>query len=152
VSVQPRVVWMPGAVRTEIHLAAEHTGGAFCLLVDHPPAGWSLPAHLHRRAAETMHILDGEFEIEIDGQRSRVRAGETLHVPADTVHSTANVGATPGRRLLIFSPAGMERFFLEAGARSEGDALDARAVAAAAARHGWEFVTRGRNRQGADTR
>ena len=46
-ATEPEVVWMPGGVRTEIQLHGEDTGGAFCLLLDQPPAGWSLPAHLH---------------------------------------------------------------------------------------------------------
>jgi len=66
-SGQPQVVWMPGGVRTEIHLTGADTGGAFCLLVDHPPAGWSLPAHIHEDAAETIHVIEGEFEMTIDG-------------------------------------------------------------------------------------
>jgi quercetin dioxygenase-like cupin family protein len=131
---------MPGAVRTEIHLAGEQTGGAFCLLVDHPPPGWSLPAHLHRGAAETIHVIQGDFEMEVDGQRTRLRAGETIHVPADTVHSGSNVGASTGRRILVFCPAGMERFFLEAGCATENETADPAAVLAAATRHGWEFT------------
>jgi hypothetical protein len=31
-------VWMPGGVRTEIHLGADQTAGTFCLLVDYPPS------------------------------------------------------------------------------------------------------------------
>lgn len=54
-----QVVWMPGGVRTEIHLTGADTDGAFCLLVDEPPAGWSLRAHIHTDAAETIHVLDG---------------------------------------------------------------------------------------------
>jgi quercetin dioxygenase-like cupin family protein len=131
---------MPGAVRTEIHLDGEQTGGAFCLLVDHPPRGWSLPPHLHRDAAETIHVVAGDFEMEVEGRRIRMRAGETVHVPAGAVHSGRNVGASTGRRILVFSPAGMERFFLEAGTAGEGETADPRAVLAAAARHGWEFT------------
>jgi quercetin dioxygenase-like cupin family protein len=134
------VVWMPGGVRTEIHLARGDTDGAFCLIVDHPPPGWSLPPHLHRGAAETIHVVEGEFEIGVDGRVCQLHAGQTLHVPADTVHSTANVGATRGKRVLVFSPAGMERFFLEAGGTSDGEVSDPAAVLAAALRHGWEFV------------
>jgi quercetin dioxygenase-like cupin family protein len=130
---------MPGAVRTEIHLGAEETGGAFCVLVDTPPAGWSLRPHLHRDAAETIHILDGEFQIEVDARRVILVAGETIHIPAGTVHSTMNLGAGPGRRLLIFNPAGMERFFLEAGAEAP-ESSDATRVLEAALRHGWEFT------------
>jgi quercetin dioxygenase-like cupin family protein len=132
---------MPGQVRTEIHLDGEQTDGAFCLLVDHPPVGWSLGAHLHRGVAETIHIVEGDFEMNIDGQLSRLVAGETVHVPADVVHSGGNVGAIPGRRVVIFSPAGMENFFLEAGARAKDAEVDLGSVLASADRNGWEFVS-----------
>jgi quercetin dioxygenase-like cupin family protein len=131
---------MPGAVRTEIHLRSADTAGAFCLLVDHPPPGWSLPLHLHRDAAETIHVVEGEFEMQVAGARTRLAGGDTLHVPADTLHSGTNVGQTRGRRVLVFSPAGMENFFLEAGAPSASQAVDPQAVLSAAARHGWEFA------------
>ncbi len=58
-SVSGDVVWMPGGVRTEIQLDAERTDGALCLLIDEPPAGWSLPAHRHLGESETIHVLAG---------------------------------------------------------------------------------------------
>jgi quercetin dioxygenase-like cupin family protein len=132
---------MPGGVRTEIHLVGEDTDDAFCLLVDHPPAGWSLPPHRHANEAETIHVLEGEFEMTVDGTRSRLSAGESIHVPRGVVHASANVGERPGRRVVLFSPAGMERFFIEVGAADEGGAdPDVAAAVAAAVRHGWEFV------------
>ncbi len=134
------VVWMPGGVRTEIHLGAEDTGGAFCLLVDQPPAGWRLPPHRHRETAETIHVLAGTFEMQVDGTRSRISAGETVHIPRGAIHSGANVSAAAGRRVVLFSPAGMERFFLEAGAPEPDADVDLPAVIAAATRHGWEFA------------
>jgi len=140
VSTGPRVVWMPGGVRTEVHLDSADTGGAFCLLVDEPPAGWSLPAHRHQREAETIHVIAGEFEMEVDGERSRLGPGETMHVPAGVVHASANVGNDTGRRILLFSPAGMERFFLETGAESPDAEVDPGAALESAIRHGWEFV------------
>src|SRR5271156_344031 len=115
---------MPGGVRTEIPLAAEDTAGAFCLLVDHPPAGWSLPAHRHRNEAETIHIVEGDFEMEVDGRRLRLSPGETVHVPRGVTHSGANSGDRPGLRVLLFSPAGMERFFAEAGASEPDGEID----------------------------
>lgn len=136
----PRVVWMPGGVRTEIHLDRVDTQGAFCLLVDHPPAGWSLPPHVHHGVAETIHVVDGEFEVSLAGRPFRLVAGQTIHVPADMIHSTMNVGAGAGRRVLMFSPAGMEEFFLQAGGESPDAEVDRADVLAAALRHGWEFV------------
>jgi mannose-6-phosphate isomerase-like protein (cupin superfamily) len=132
---------MPGGVRTEIHLTGEDTGGAFCLLVDHPGVGWSLPPHVHEDAAETIHVIEGEFEMTIDGVTEPLGAGQTVHVPAGVVHSGANVGASPGRRVLTFTPAGMEGFFLEAGAAAPDAEPDRDAVYDAAIRHGWRFST-----------
>ncbi len=138
-SSSPRVVWMPGGTRTEVHLASEDTGGTFCLLVDHPPPGWSLPPHRHIDAAETIHVVAGEFEMEVDGRRVRLAAGETIHVPLGVVHSGANVGREQGQRVLIFSPGGMERFFLEAGSATQAQPPETARVLAAARSHGWEF-------------
>jgi quercetin dioxygenase-like cupin family protein len=138
---QPRVVWMPGGVRTEIHLAAEDTGGAFCLLVDDPPAGWSLPPHRHVDHSETIHIVEGDFDIEVEGERQRLSAGQTIHIPQGAVHSGGNIGGEIGRRVVLFSPGGMERFFLEAGAPAPDSEIDLAAALASAKRHGWEFVT-----------
>jgi quercetin dioxygenase-like cupin family protein len=133
-------VWMPGGVRTEIHLVSEDTDGAFCLLVDHPPAGWSLPAHRHNNESETIHILEGGFEMLVDGARSQLTAGESIHIPKGVVHSGANIGAEQGRRLVLFSPAGMERFFIEAGAPAPETQIDLQATLSAAINHGWEFT------------
>ena len=138
----PQIAFMAGGVRTEIHLDGGETGGAFCLLVDHPPAGWSLPPHLHVDAAETIHVLAGEFEMTVDGEVARLVAGQTIHIPAGVVHAGANVGGSTGRRLLTFTPAGMEEFFREAGSASADIAPDRAATAEAAVRHGWRFPPR----------
>jgi quercetin dioxygenase-like cupin family protein len=139
-ATEPQVVWMPGGTRTEIHLTGADTGGAFCLLVDHPGPGWSLPPHIHNDAAETIHVIEGEFEMTVDGATERLGPGATIHVPAGVVHAGANVGSTPGRRLLTFAPAGMEEFFREAGAPSPDVEADRAATLDAALRHGWRFV------------
>jgi quercetin dioxygenase-like cupin family protein len=135
-----RVVWMPGGVRTEVHLTGEESGGAICMLVDQPPAGWSLPPHRHAKEAETIHVLEGEFELDIEGRRSRLGPGQTAHIPAGVVHAGANVGPGAGRRIVLFSPAGIEGFFLEVGSAKPGREAGLAATAASAARHGWEFM------------
>jgi len=134
-----RVVYMPGGVRTEIHLGGEDTGGAFCLLVDEPPAGWSLPPHCHANEAETIHVLAGELEVGVHGRTARLAAGDTIHIPRGSEHTTRNVGPGPARRVVLFSPAGLERFFLEVGAPGPDTAAEPRAALAAARRHGWRF-------------
>ncbi len=136
---QPTVLWMPGRVRTEIHLTGEDTAGAFCLLRDTLPAGWALPAHRHPEAAETIHVIGGELGYSLEGgEELRAGAGETVHVPAGVLHATRNAGPAELSRLVLFSPAGMERFFLEAGAQAP-EMSDPRKALEAALRNGWEF-------------
>jgi quercetin dioxygenase-like cupin family protein len=131
---------MPGGLKTEIHLGAEDTDGAFCLLVDHPPAGWSLPAHRHKNEAESMYVLEGEFEIDVEGTVSRVSAGQALHVPRGVVHSGGNIGETTGRRVLVFTPGGVERFLVEVGVPDPGIEIDLDAAASVASRYGFDFL------------
>ena len=141
-ATDPPVVWMPGGVRTEIHLVAKDTGGAFCLVVDYPPPGWSLPAHRHRNESETIFIVEGSFTMVVDGTSSQLSVGEAIHIPRGVIHSSANTGQQIGRRVVLFSPAGMERFFVDAGTPTPRD-IDRASAFATAIRHGWEFIPAG---------
>lgn len=136
---KPAVVWMPGDVRTEVHVTAAESGGAFCMLVDESPAGWSLPPHRHAAESETIHVLEGRFDMEIDGRHTTMTAGDTAHVPAGVVHSGGNAGTETGRRVVIFSPGGIEGFWLEIGRPQPGTEFDVGEIVAAAQRWGWDF-------------
>ncbi|HTF42279.1 MAG TPA: cupin domain-containing protein, partial [Terriglobales bacterium] len=46
---------------------------------------------------------------------SVVKAGETIHIPANAPHQFHNSSDLPVRMLCICSPAGQEKFFLEVG-------------------------------------
>lgn len=130
---------MPGGVRTEIHVPSTATDGAFCLMVDEPPAGWSLPSHRHLGESETIHIVAGRFEMTLGTETTVAEPGATVHVPAGIWHSGRSLAATPGKRVVIFSPGGMDRFFLEVGQPSPNDEFDLPALLSAAGRFGWEF-------------
>ena len=138
--MKPAVVWMPGDVRTEVKLTAADSDGQLCLLIDEPPAGWRLPPHRHANEAETIQVLAGRFQMEIEGRRVSLGAGDTAHVPAGVTHSSANVGPETGKRVVIFTPAGLEAFFLEVGKPRPGAAFADGEVLAAARRWGWEFT------------
>ena|SRR5436305_732833 len=134
-----QTLWLPGQVKTEILLTSNETAGAYCLLIDHPPAGWSLPAHRHRNEAETMYVVEGEFEVEVEGESTKVSAGEALHVPAGALHSGGNVGPGTARRVLVFSPGGVEQLFFELGSANPQEVRDPAKALATAGEYGWEF-------------
>jgi len=97
-----------------ITVSGEATGGRFCLIDMHIPPGGGPPPHRHD-FEETFILLKGEMEATFRGQKTTVKAGETVHIPANAPHRFANVSSEPVRMLCICSPAGQDRFFMEVG-------------------------------------
>jgi quercetin dioxygenase-like cupin family protein len=95
-------------------LTGADTAGQFCLIDMHIPPGGGPPPHRHA-FEETFTLLAGELQATFRGQTSTVRAGETLHIPANAPHQFHNGGAQPCRCLCICAPAGQENMFLELG-------------------------------------
>ena len=68
-------------------LLAEDTGGAFFLFEDTMVKDKTTPLHLHPEAHEMTYVVDGEIEVQADGQRSRVRSGGMSFVPKGVAHA-----------------------------------------------------------------
>jgi uncharacterized cupin superfamily protein len=85
----------------------------------HIPPGGGPPPHRHD-FEESFAVLEGEIQATFRGVKSVVRAGETIHVPANAPHQFHNSSRQPARLLCICSPAGQEDFFAEVGVRVAG--------------------------------
>jgi quercetin dioxygenase-like cupin family protein len=97
-----------------VTIKGEDTNGRYCLIDMHIPPGGGPPPHRHD-FEETFILLDGEMEATFRGKKMTVRAGESLHIPANAPHQFHNTSAGPVRMLCICAPAGQEKFFLEIG-------------------------------------
>ena len=51
------------------------------------------PAHLHPQQSEHFTVVQGEMWCLVDGVETTLRAGDTLDVPAGSVHQLRNPGA-----------------------------------------------------------
>ena len=60
-------------------------------------------------------VATGELQAIFRGEKRNVRAGETVHIPANAPHQFHNASSKPVRMLCICSPAGQEEFFKEVG-------------------------------------
>jgi quercetin dioxygenase-like cupin family protein len=70
--------------------------------------------HVHYDQDEWFYTLEGEFIVEVGDERFSLKAGDSLLAPRQVPHAWAYVGATCGRMLITFLPAGhMEAFFRE---------------------------------------
>jgi quercetin dioxygenase-like cupin family protein len=97
-----------------ILLTGKDTAGRYCLIDMYVPPSGGPPPHRHD-FEETFTLLEGELEATFRGQKSIVRGGETIHIPANAPHQFRNISQAPARMLCICSPAGMENMFLELG-------------------------------------
>jgi len=97
-----------------ITVAGKDTGNRFCVIDMHVPPGGGPGPHRHD-FEETFTIIDGELEVTFRGEKSIVRAGDTINVPSNAPHQFHNASSSPVRMLCICSPAGHDRFILEVG-------------------------------------
>jgi quercetin dioxygenase-like cupin family protein len=69
--------------------------------VDFAP-GVAFPPHSHP-GEEIAYVIEGELEYQLEGKPPvRLKAGETLFIPAGTVHSAKNVGDTNAAELATY--------------------------------------------------
>jgi quercetin dioxygenase-like cupin family protein len=97
-----------------VTVRGEDTDGRFCVIDMHVPPCGGPPPHRHD-FEETFMLLEGEIEVTFRGKKSVVRAGDTVHIPANAPHQFHNASTRPVRLLCICSPAGQEKFFMEVG-------------------------------------
>ena len=95
-------------------LDGSQTNNHYCLIDMHIPQHGGPPPHRHD-FEETFSVLEGEIEATFRGVTSTVKAGETLHIPANAPHRFTNTRPEPARLLCTCSPAGQEEFFLQIG-------------------------------------
>jgi len=89
------------------------------------PPGGGPPPHVHAREDEGFYVLEGEFAFEADGETVRAGAGTFLNLPKGSRHTFRNVGAAPGRMLILCAPAGIEAFFAAVDGKGPRDLLRA---------------------------
>lgn len=97
-----------------ILVVGKDTAGRYSLIDMHIPPGGGPPPHRHD-FEEMFSVLEGEIEATFLGQRTIIRAGETINIPANAPHQFRNKSAQPARLLCLCSPAGQEEFFKEVG-------------------------------------
>jgi quercetin dioxygenase-like cupin family protein len=101
-------------------LLAEDTGGAFFLFEDTMVKDKTTPLHLHPEAHEMTYVIDGEIEVQADGNRSRVRSGGMSFVPMGVAHAFIVVSAE-ARLITIQSPGAPGQAFYRGASRPAVD-------------------------------
>jgi quercetin dioxygenase-like cupin family protein len=97
--------------------AAQTKGASSVMRVQVPPGVGPPAAHIHSREDETYIITRGHFRFWHGKQVVDAMPGSVVFLPRNEAHQWLNVGSTPGEHIMVISPAGLERFFLEVSKR-----------------------------------
>jgi quercetin dioxygenase-like cupin family protein len=89
----------------------EETGGSLMALVTIVPPGEGPPLRTHANEDECLVVLGGRMRFRLGDDIEDAPAGSLVYVPRGAEHTWQNVGDSPARMLVLFTPSGMERFF-----------------------------------------
>lgn len=111
---QGPTVWVAGDAYT-VKASKESTNGTLAFLESSVPPGGGPPPHVHTLEDEALYILSGQLEMLGGAQRFVANAGDFVFVPRGVLHCFKNVSVHVARTVFLYTPAGFDRFFLEAG-------------------------------------
>ncbi len=101
--------------RMVVKLRDSDTGGAYSIHDNIIPPGSPGPRpHIHRDHDEVFYVLEGVLTVRVGPRTITAPTGSFVVVPRGVIHQPSNPETEPTRVLLMFSPAGMDRFFEEA--------------------------------------
>ena len=69
-----------------------------------PYPGDQAPPHIHHRSDEAFIVLDGQLEVLVGNERRVLTAGQSVMIPAGTVHTFATRGAGGTRVVAVMTP------------------------------------------------
>ena len=129
-----------GGDEVTVKATASDTGGAMTVLETVVPAGAGPPRHVHTRESETFYVLEGDFEFEVDGQKTNASPGAFLIAPPNLPHSFRNVSDRPGKLLVVVQPGGFEEFIEKFASLPTDQPPDMAKMAEIGAEHGLTFL------------
>jgi mannose-6-phosphate isomerase-like protein (cupin superfamily) len=118
----------------------EDTEGHFAFTQGIVPPQRGVPEHIHHLEDEAFYILEGEFEIECDGELFEAGPGSFAVLPKGLPHRFQNLSKHPGKVLCIQSPSGVEEFFEHMSVLAKEGPPDAERVHELATKYGIEFL------------
>jgi quercetin dioxygenase-like cupin family protein len=117
-----------GDMQMLLKASAQQTQGALSLFATEDMPGFSPPLHFHTDAAESFFVLEGEYQITLDGKASMCGPGSFVYIPRGVPHGFT-VGEKKAKKLILFVPGAMESYFLELDAALRAGPVSAQMVA-----------------------
>lgn len=101
-----------GAVVT-IKFGSDDTNGSFSIFESHRGQGDTRGpgVHAHPGFDEVFYVLEGEYEVTVDGEKVIAIPGTAVFVPRSHFHTFAATGRAESKMLHFVTPGGFEHYF-----------------------------------------
>ncbi len=133
----------PFGLDMTVLMSADQTGGTLSAIVAEHEPGVGPPPHVHFSQEEIFYVLDGTYEVAINGGAPEIAGpGTFVFLPRNTVHSFKNIGTTTARMLDMSLPGGQDRYFKEIDALAAGGGFSGDKVLEISQRHDTNFPGR----------
>ena len=120
------VVW---DVMGQTYKPVQHSAASFAFDTLFPP-GTFVPPHVHPDQDEFIRVLEGGFELWLDGVEARADAGDLIRLPMGGAHGIFNRSEAPTRALFWVAPAQrLYELFVQLDGLRDPAAVVARAAA-----------------------
>ena len=101
----------PFGLDMKVLLTTEATGGAISVLMAWHKPGEGPPDHVHFNQEEMFFVLEGTYELTVDGQTTTAGAGTIVFIPRNVVHRFKSIGDTTAGLLDWSLPGGQDHYF-----------------------------------------
>lgn len=115
---QGKAYWFDGALM-EVKATSEDTNGVFSLIEALFPPGYEIPLHFKRNEDDIFYVLEGDVTFTLGDKIIEGSPGTFLYAPRNIKHKFKIGGSSPAKLLIMFTPGGVEQFFIESGVRAE---------------------------------
>lgn len=95
------VVW---SILGQTYKPVAHSESCFAFDTFFPP-GTFVPPHIHTTQDEFIRVLEGNFDLVLDGEAATAKAGDLIRLPMGISHGIFNKSEAPVRALFWVSPA-----------------------------------------------
>lgn len=97
-----------GTTKSDVAVSALDSEGLLTLQDEIWYPDFSVVAHYHKQHHETFYVISGRVEWTVNGETHAMSAGDSVHIPANTVHSVKVLDGKNAHMLMIYSPGGYE--------------------------------------------
>jgi quercetin dioxygenase-like cupin family protein len=121
-----RQTYWIGGQRQAVIVGAGETGKRYALSHSTIAVGGGASEHRHSREAEAFYVIAGTIRFMLEGRAVILEKGDFLHAEPGLKYSFEVLPPETCEVLILYAPAGLERFITEAGIADPAEAAMAR--------------------------